>query len=479
MEPKTEVIVESDSDSDILRELKKDVEAAEPHHVREQTKLYEPSVRRGDWSRKMDSGKCISLMEGLAKPGHSKSVTQTAEGLEKQFQSRYVLGRVAGEAQRGYSDGNKQLGCDSFQPILHGSEAMKQIMKDFELQGNKYSYYKQPLLDGRYQYCNTSNETDRLYNTSRFGESIQPHQIGSRTSVIHGIQVHEQSLCICRNALWLESFTTAVLQDDETNKQRIAVNGYFSDNRIYEKTRVEDSYEEMQNITTTRFRVFRLLIKTKHISREYPLDQQKIVEIKAQKKDRDDKQQNNRQNEGNCFNSRRTEFLKNTIDRCFSPHVLAEQNENKSSEKTQVQGCMEARYTDPEVPNMVARVDKNEQPKKLPTENSVSGRIDNTSWREDWIMDLEVLQLAGSSGSVDGHESASGVLSIRKCNDDQYRQYGDRMVYQKMAGEEIDAADNQKDKDVHIGERCTSDDLTYPRDKQQDCRFSQLDINGG
>ncbi|KAA6364349.1 MAG: hypothetical protein EZS28_040124 [Streblomastix strix] len=163
----------------------------------------------------MDSRRCISLMERLTKRGQSKSVVRTAEGQEEYLESRQILGRVASGAQRGYSDGSELPGCDSFQPVLYGPEAGKQMEKDPGLQSSQQSNYKYPLQDGRFQYCNTSSEISRLYNSYGFGECLSPHQIEPRTSEIHGIQVHGQGLCIRRNAHWLESFSTAALKDNE------------------------------------------------------------------------------------------------------------------------------------------------------------------------------------------------------------------------------------------------------------------------
>ncbi|KAA6383398.1 MAG: hypothetical protein EZS28_021077 [Streblomastix strix] len=165
-----------------------------------------------------------------------------------------------------------------------------------------------------------------------------------------------------------------------------------------------------------------------------------------------------------------------------------------------MEGRMEVRQTDPGRFDKVAGTNQDKQPAKLLTENSMlfnnnrcsrdrlgsvagtsgqSGGTDNTSWRVEWNMDLEVLQLAGSSSSVDGPENSSRILSTRNCDDDKYRQHGDRMVHQKMAGEEGDAADNQKNKDVRIREGHTPDDTTYPRDEQQGGRLTQQDVNGG
>ncbi|KAA6370559.1 MAG: hypothetical protein EZS28_033912, partial [Streblomastix strix] len=371
---------------------------------------------------------------------------------------RYVLGRDAGGAQRGYNDGNMQLGFDSFQPILHDFESEKQKKKDFVLQSSEQNNFKYPFLDGRYQYCSASNEKSRLFNISRFGESIQSHQIESKTSVIHWIYVHGQSFCICRNALWLESFTTAVLQDNEIDKQRTAVNGYFRDKRIYEKTTVEDSYEEMQNITTTRFR-----------------------------------------SEGNCFNSRRTELLKNTNDRCFSPHILAEQNENRSSEESKMEGRMEVRQTDSGRLDMVAGTSQDKQPTKLPTENSVL--INNNGFSRDMKgalleplnrVEKPIIRIGEWSGSrflkSSNQREAAAVLMALNTLREYFLPDCAMMINTEIKVTEwcIRRWQAKKEmlqiirkKDVRIGDGNTSDDITYPRDKQQDCRFSQQYVNGG
>ncbi|KAA6364733.1 MAG: hypothetical protein EZS28_039740 [Streblomastix strix] len=122
-----------------------------------------------DWSRKMDPGRCKSLMEGLTKLGQPKSIVWTAKGSEEYLESRQILGRAASGAQRGYSEGSELPGCDSLQPVLYGPEAGKQMEKDSRLQSSEQNNFKYPLLDGRYQYCNASIETSRLYNSSGFG----------------------------------------------------------------------------------------------------------------------------------------------------------------------------------------------------------------------------------------------------------------------------------------------------------------------